>query len=567
MGLFDNQKIGVAFCTPVPKVRLANGQEILDTITMEWHRKRTALALGTNINFVEFFADGMEVGVARDGVARRCLAHDPVPEYVFFLDYDVLPEYDAFSKLFFRLQTMPKFDVAAGVYTCKWASPSDPLIYAGDGCGAFWDWTIGDLLTTEQHGITGTHMGLTLIRTSLFRRMLDAGVVTDEIPFFKTVKEQFKTPSGCLQTRSGTEDLYFYRLAAKVGCQILVDTSVLAGHIDKRTGITWGLPEDSPPVQRAKWIRGEDRDKSRFQVIKADTGDGCWVCDVGKTGGVQAWLHRDGWKPYLYLPGDPNSRSGVWATREDAEAALKASGVIAEPLKLALDLGAGGTRRSWPGHKTYTTDLRADSKPDYVQDTRWLNLPNDHYDLVASSHHMEHIPRFEQERAWGECFRVCKPGGAIEHIVPSGDWVAAKIADGQMDEHVMNVLYGAQESHGYERELNLHYFLYTKDLAKALAEAAGFADVRCEDWRDRPELGYNLIVRGTKPLPMAEEVRDGARTTFIATHAGPPPPAGGWPDDDEDDTDLHDPAPPEKPTMSILAALASCDLPPTAYVG
>jgi predicted SAM-dependent methyltransferase len=175
-------------------------------------------------------------------------------------------------------------------------------------------------------------------------------------------------------------------------------------------------------------------------------------------------------------------------------------------VKLALDLGAGGTRREWDGHKTFTTDLRADSKPDYVQDTRWLNLPDNHFDLVASSHHLEHIPRWDQEKVWKEVFRICKPGGKIEHIVPSIEWAAAKVLDGQADEHVFNVLYGAQEAHGYARELNLHYFGYTKVIAKALAEKAGFVDVTCEDWNDRPELGYNLIIRGTKPGGPAEKV-------------------------------------------------------------
>jgi predicted SAM-dependent methyltransferase len=131
---------------------------------------------------------------------------------------------------------------------------------------------------------------------------------------------------------------------------------------------------------------------------------------------------------------------------------------------------------------------------------------------VASSHHLEHIPRWEQEVVWREVFRVCKPGGRIEHTVPSLEWAAAKIADGQADEHVFNVLYGAQESHGYERTLNLHYFGYTKSIARALAEAVGFESVVCEDWQDRPELGYNLIIRGEKPdeeLPVATEEETG----------------------------------------------------------
>ena len=440
---FFGGRIGVAFCSPHRAIALPNGERIVDTITVDWHRKRNALAVGTNINTVEFFEDGKEIGEARTSAAYRCLAHNPRPEFLFFLDDDVLPHFDAFTKLFFRLKTMPEFDIAAGVYCCKWANPADPLIYAGNGMGAFWDWTMGDLLTTQEHGITATHMGLTLIRTSLFQRMLDAKVVNDEVPFFKTVRETFPDPAGAIRTRSGTEDMWFYSLAAKVDVKIVVDTSVLAGHIDKARGITFGLPEYTPPALRAKWHGGKDAKEADGQ-------------------------------------------------------------------KLALDLGAGGTRRHWDGYRTYTTDIRADAKPDYVQDTRWLNLPDGHFDLVASSHHLEHIGRWEQERAWAEIFRVCKPGGTIEHIVPSIEWAAAKIADGCIDEHVLNVLYGAQEAHGYERQFNLHYFGYTKAVAAALAQQAGFTDIVCQDWRDRPELGYNLVIRGNKPAAPDAETKEPA---------------------------------------------------------
>jgi predicted SAM-dependent methyltransferase len=463
-------------------MRLANGQTILEPITVEWHRHRNALALPTNINTIEFFADRMEVGVAREGVARRCLEHDPRPEYVFFLDWDVLPDIDALTKLFFRLQTHPDIDMACGVYCLKGGRPADPLIYAGFGVGPYWDWAIGDLLTTASHGITGIHMGLTLIRTSLFQRMLDAGVVNEETPFFQTTHEMKKV-NGVVQTRQGTEDLWFCALAEKVGCQIMVDTSVLAGHIDKRTGIIWGLPEDSPPVQRAKWLTKKDREPEEIECpeccgwskeMEPCGKEECDTCKCEKCGGTGK--------------------------------------VKVEP-KLALDLGAGGHRREWPGHRTYTTDIRPEVKPDYCQDTLKLNIPDNHYDLVCSSHHLEHLGRWDQETAWAEIYRVCKPGGRIEHIVPSVEWAAAKIMDGQYDSHCLDVLYGAQESHGYARHLNLHYFGYTRDVARALAEQAGFVDVECRDWRDDENAVYNLTITGRKPdpasVPEATEQKEG----------------------------------------------------------
>lgn len=432
------QKVGCAVCTPVPMKHLSNGQRVLEPIAAEWHRKRMALSFPTNFNMFELFADGMEVGVARTKAVQQCLSHDPIPEFIFFLDYDVLPHFDALTKLFFRARCFPNIDMFAGVYCCKWMNPCDPLIYQDPGCGPFWDWSIGDLLTTQDHGIRGIHMGLTLIRTSLFQKMLDADVVNEETPFFYTSNEKMLTDKGVMKTRRGTEDIWFCELARKVDAQIMVDTSVLAGHIDKNSGITYGLPSDCPPVLRAHWLRS----------------------------------------------GRPEQG----------------------PEKKALDLGAGSTRREWENHQTFTTDIRAESDPDYIMDTRMLNLPDDEFDLVASSHHLEHIPRWEQSLVWQEMFRVCKPGGSIEHIVPSIEWAAAKIVNNDIDGAVYNVLYGAQEAQGYNREWNTHYFGFTKDVAKELCHSVGFTDVHVMDWRDDANLTYNLIIRAKKPISTTVDV-------------------------------------------------------------
>jgi predicted SAM-dependent methyltransferase len=455
--LEPHQKIGISVCSPHRKVKTATGEWIIDSVTVDWHRRRTSLGWPTNVVVIELFADGMEIGNARTLAAHRCLDHKPRPEYLLFLDDDVLPDFDAVTKLYAHAQWRPDHDIFAGVYCCKFQNPADPLIYAGDGGGGYWDWAVGDILTTDTHGITSVHMGLTLIRVSLFQKMLDAGVVNDDVPFFRTVEGEKERVNGALRSRQGTEDIWFCQLAHKVGAKILVDTSVLAGHIDKARGITYGLHPDCPPVQRAKWM-----------------------------------------------------------TRKDGQEAE------AEGLKLALDLGAGGTRREWPGHKTYTLDIRPDAKPDYCQDTRALNFPDGHWDLVASSHHLEHLGRWDQERVWGEMARVLKPGGRVEHIVPSLDWAARKVAESEVDAHVLNVLYGAQEAHGYEREFNLHYFGYTKEIARALAEQAGLTDVTCEDWRDHPALGYNLIIKATKPAPVeVAPVEDVPEVELVVEEDGP----------------------------------------------
>lgn len=497
------QKIGIAVCSPHRKITLPTGEQIIDTITVDWHRRRMALSFPTNVVTIEYFIDGLEIGDARTGVAYKCLQHDPKPTFLFFLDDDVLPDYDAVTKLYAHARWNPDHDIFAGVYCCKGQHPSDPLIYAGDGEGGFWDWALGDVLTSETHGISAVHMGLTLIRTSLFQRMLDAGVVNDKVPFFKTEEKQQWRVNGALRSRQGTEDIHFARLARQVGAKFLVDTSVLAGHIDKNLGIIYGLHPESPPVKRAKWLASTEEKK----VV------GRCECAVTKDRATQQdGFLEDGWK--LVTPSFENE-SFTFARRDCFH--CKGTGLVKE--KKAIDLGAGGIKRSWPGYETFTLDIRPDSKPDYCQDTRQLNFPNDHWDMVASSHHLEHIGRWDQEQVWREMYRVLKPGGVVEHIVPSIEWAARKISEHEVDEHVLNVLYGAQEAHGYHREWNTHYFGYTRNIAKLLAEQAGFVDVVCEDWTDNPGLGYNLIIRARKPEEKSYAALEGDVTSIEKVEA------------------------------------------------
>jgi SAM-dependent methyltransferase len=423
---------GCAFSTPVPHVPAPGGGTRLAMITTQWHRARSGLQIPTNFSSIDIHTDGMEIADARNKVVRIVMAHEPRPEYIFFIDYDVVAPYDAFTKLHRRAREWPEYDIFGGVYCAK-SSSGDPLIYKGNGIGPYWEWSIGDILS---EGITGIHMGLTLIRTSLFERI---AWDDDDNPLFKTIN-LIEEPdhAGSLRRSRGTEDLYFcQRAVEEAGARILVDTSVLAGHIDHSTGRIYGLPMDSRPVLGSRWA----------------------------------------------IPNDAQYKEE----------------------NKALDIGAGATRRKWDGYRTYTTDIR-EGVADYAMDTRSLNFPDNNFDMVASSHHLEHIGRWEQEQTWHEMFRILKPGGRMEHVVPNLAWAAAKIhAEATIDEHVMNVLYGAQEAHGYSRDFNTHYFGYTPTVAKALAEMAGLVDVKIKDYHDDPDLGYNLIITGVKPFLIEDE--------------------------------------------------------------
>ncbi len=485
-----NARVAVVISTPLAKVTGPGGNLIFDPISPLWHRARMSLSLGTNINTSEICADGLEVGDARSQVAARCLSMNPLPGYLFFIDSDVIVPPDAFTKLFHHLKTKPHIDVAAGVYVVKGTPPYDPLIYQENGEGAFWDWAVGDILTTKQHNIRAVHMGLTLIRVNLFQRMKDAGLVggdgteQDNEPFFCTEKYSKETPRG-RETFAGTEDIYFFAKARKLpgGCQILVDTSVLAGHHDKKTGISYGMVGNCTPIERAEWLPLPDGSGLRKDRKKAMDHE--VVCEC---------VHP------VFEPGDNvDYVKGKKYARADCPK-CNGRGFLTKPLLLAIDLGAGDSRREWPGYKTYTLDAYRDSKCDYTQELPRLNLPDDHYDLVASRHSFEHVGRWQQELLWSEAFRICRPGGKLEVIVPSLQWACEKVAAGQVDFHVLNVLYGSQElEEGWGTEGNHHLFGYTKEVAVALAEKAGFVDVKCKDWRDDPEMDYHMTITASKP--------------------------------------------------------------------
>jgi SAM-dependent methyltransferase len=414
----------VIICTPMPRIK---GR--LERITVEWHRARMALALPTGFAFSEMAVDGLEVGEARTKAAEYVVKLDPQPEFLFFLDYDVIPAFDALTKLFYRARTWPDYDIIAGIY-CSKGSPPEPLIYKDPGNGCFWDWAIGDVL---HDGIHGVHMGLTLIRVSLFEKMMAA--MDDEPLFYTANRREFK--DGKLKTETGTEDLHFCDRAIKhCGAKILVDTSVLAGHINNETGVIYGLPIDSTPVMRCPWMKKHETN-----------GHG------------------------------------------DAKDLLK-----------ALDLGAGSNRRMWDGYETITTDIREDVGADFVMDSRLLNLPDDYVDLVATSHHLEHIPRWEQEQVWKEMARVLKPGGRMEHVIPNLRWAAWKVANCEEDGDTFNVLYGSQEEmFDGPRQFNTHYFGYSPQIAKTMAESVGMEAVQVRTYEDDDSLGYNMVLTARKP--------------------------------------------------------------------
>jgi hypothetical protein len=207
-------------------------------------------------NPVHYSPDGLEVGEARNHMVEQALK-DGV-EWLFFLDYDVIPPSNALVKLL-SLKT----DIAAGVYHSK-AVPSYPLIYVKGWKYAFEDWNEGDLIAAD-----GSGMGCTLIKMDVFKKV--------KPPWFRTVTGYSPKTQEILGHM--TEDIYFCDKARAAGCKIVVDTSVQAGHVDTATGIIFQRIRDPNDAKKGMpgWIYRQGDNYVAETLADVDHPNGSWA--------------------------------------------------------------------------------------------------------------------------------------------------------------------------------------------------------------------------------------------------------------------------------------------------
>jgi predicted SAM-dependent methyltransferase len=168
-------------------------------------------------------------------------------KYLQFFDDDVLMPGHTFKQLVYRLENHDNVDICGGIY-CNKNKPPFPLVFDGDGRGSYWDWRIG-----EFKQVTGLGMGMTIIRTSLLKRM--------EPPWFKTERHLRMRDDGVAESFAQTEDLYFCRKAREgYDAEVWADFSLIGGHIDHSTGEVFELPiVDSKPVQPSEGMKAKKK--------------------------------------------------------------------------------------------------------------------------------------------------------------------------------------------------------------------------------------------------------------------------------------------------------------------
>lgn len=158
--------------------------------------------------------------------------------------------------------------------------------------------------------------------------------------------------------------------------------------------------------------------------------------------------------------------------------------------KKILDIGCGPSRYETNEGEVITTDIREDVNPDYRCDMRRLPFATGMFDVVHSSHTLEHVDHADVLPTLKEWTRVLSAKGELRLVLPNLEWAAKELAKSNGDkirDEVFWVLYGQQTY----RE-NFHRTGFTPALVANHLKQAGYKQMHFT--LD----GYNIVVRATR---------------------------------------------------------------------
>jgi ubiquinone/menaquinone biosynthesis C-methylase UbiE len=153
--------------------------------------------------------------------------------------------------------------------------------------------------------------------------------------------------------------------------------------------------------------------------------------------------------------------------------------------------------------KEYRLDINNETDPDIIGSATDLsNIDNDSFDVVYSSHLIEHLDDFDVPVAIKEFLRVTKPGGQVRMITPDLKSIAQRILDGKLDAVEYNspggpispldMIYGHRASVLNGSSFMRHRTGFTKETFERILIKLGLKTFTVED------KGYDLIVNITK---------------------------------------------------------------------
>jgi len=166
--------------------------------------------------------------------------------------------------------------------------------------------------------------------------------------------------------------------------------------------------------------------------------------------------------------------------------------------KLIADIGSGPiTPYMVDEGVTVSFDIREDMRPDVVCDVRYLPVPNDTFDIVFSSHTLEHFGWVSVDKVLKEWTRVLKIGGELRIVVPNIRDVAQRLLDDTLIPTDFWILYGEQD---YAK--NFHGVGFTPNVLRDLVASLGvYENIQVREGAVGQQQGansWNLQLKATK---------------------------------------------------------------------
>ncbi len=229
-------------------------------------------------------------------------------------------------------------------------------------------------------------------------------------------------------------------------------------------------------------------------------------CDTS----IQAYHYEKNAQILYGMP--PNAPQGnpAWAIKSPGD-------------KLIADLGSGPVSPYMLGEgKVVSFDIREDVKPDVICDLRRIPVPDETFDIVFSSHTLEHFGFTKLDKVLKEWVRILKVGGELRLVVPNLRYVGKRLAEDELQPTDYWVLYGEQD---YPK--NFHAAGFTPKMLKSLVESTGlFENIQIKEGDingpPSPE-SWNLQIKATK---VKNDEVDNITPDYILP--GPPSP-NMWP--------------------------------------
>jgi hypothetical protein len=206
----------------------------LGMVPIEFMFAAMRMQMPMNGQVFQHVVKGYEVGEARNKAVEAIMMMPKAerPKYLFFFGDDMIPEWDAFVRLY-EMMELEKWDMLTALYYLKMEPPT-PLVWRDSIVGAMQpvrDFTVGERVAVDMTG-----MDFTLIRVSLLEEM-EIGPWFKTGPSLRILKDEWLEPH--IQQESvvaHTEDAWFMKRAKALGAKMGVHTGVRVSHLDVKTG-------------------------------------------------------------------------------------------------------------------------------------------------------------------------------------------------------------------------------------------------------------------------------------------------------------------------------------------